>query len=118
MRSASASLAVLGSLLLTLAGCADQPPASARSKGALSAGVRSEAARETTPTLASTDLDPGVSSEDAHRHQMQSIHHQGHSEHEFRAIHNMDEMHRMGGVPAMPPLDELESKRPGKMGPQ
>jgi hypothetical protein len=49
---------------------------------------------------------------------MQSIHHQGHSEHEFRAIHNMDEMHRMGGVPAMPPLDELESKRPGKMGPQ
>jgi hypothetical protein len=108
------SVAILAALLVVAAGCAHQPSAPGDAGKSPGSVAQSAAPPETGP--APTDPAEARSAEDAHREQMQSLHHQGHSQHEFRAIHNMDEMHRMGGVPDMPPLDDLKAERSPKTG--
>ena len=110
------SSAMIATLVLSLVACAYQRAAPVASKSAPSdTGGSAADKRVVSLPIAATDAAPGSGPEDEHRGRMQNLHHQGHSEHKFRAIHDMEEMHRMGGVPAMPPLDELGRDRSGKM---
>lgn len=108
-------MVVAGALMPALSGCA-LDPAGAGTQPSRPAQESPASSAATPAESVAADLPQASSDEAVHQEQMRQLHHQGHSKHEFRAFHNMDEMHRMGGVPDMAPLDEYEVSRSKKMG--